>query len=142
MDIDNETFIARIYSIYDHWNGLRYIGSTIKTPQQRLKQHEYTYEAYKHGKYHFVTSFKVLCSGDYDISILETVEVSSLGALRQIEGKYIQTMDCVNKRIEDRTIKQYNKLCECGCISSRKNMTRHRKSSKHIKLMALLDASN
>mmetsp|Transcript_43428 Transcript_43428/g.55772 ORF Transcript_43428/g.55772 Transcript_43428/m.55772 type:complete len:102 (-) Transcript_43428:126-431(-) len=97
MDMENETFTAYIYSIYDHCDGLRYIGSTTKTPQQRLKGHERAYKAYTQGSNKFVTSFHVLCNGDYDISIVETVEVSSIKELRQIEGRHIKAFNCVNK---------------------------------------------
>jgi hypothetical protein len=76
---------------------LRYIGSTTKTPQQRLKGHEQSYRQYKRGKYPFITSFKVLCNGDYDISIVETVEVSSIKELRQIEGRHIKAFNSMKK---------------------------------------------
>jgi hypothetical protein len=45
-NMDNETFTAYIYQIYDHWGGLRYIGSTTKSIKQRLKGHESKYKSY------------------------------------------------------------------------------------------------
>lgn len=97
MQTDNEIFTAYIYQIYDHWDGLRYVESTTKSPKQRLNGHEYQYNYYKQGKTNFVTSFKVLCNGDYDISTLETVGVKSVKELRNIEGKYIRAINCVNR---------------------------------------------
>ena len=121
--MDNETFTAYIYQIYDHLDGLRYIGSTIKDIKQRLKQHESDYRKYKRGTYHFVTSFNILCNRDYDISILETVEVDSVRELRKIEGKYIQIIDCVNKHVAGREINESYKLSN----------KRYRERNKHTK---------
>ena len=106
--MDTETFTAYIYQIYDHLDGLRYIGSTTKDVKHRLKKHESNYRAYKCDTYPFVTSFHVLCNGDYDISIVETVEVSSIKELRQIEGRHIKAFNCVNKMVAGRTNKEYH----------------------------------
>ena len=105
--MEPETFTAYIYQIYDHWEGLRYVGSTTKSVNHRLKGHEMAYTQYKRLGTKFMTSFNVLCNGDYDISILERVEVKSLKELRKIEGKYIAAIDCVNLRVAGQTTKEY-----------------------------------
>jgi hypothetical protein len=102
--MEEETFTAYIYQIYDHWDGLRYIGSTTKDVYKRLLGHENAYRRYKRGKTTFTTSFNVLCNGDYDISVIERVGVRSVKELRRIEGKYITTMTCVNKIVAGRTL--------------------------------------
>jgi hypothetical protein len=107
-NMDNETFTAYIYQIYDHWDGLKYIGSTTKSIKQRLKQHECKYKSYKQCTSNvYTTSYKVLCNGDYDISTLETVQIKSVKELRTIEGKSIQAINCVNRNVAGRTDKQY-----------------------------------
>lgn len=161
QQIAKETFTAHIYKIYCHWTGLNYIGSTTKPVKQRLKSHEYAYKYYKLGKTNYISSFDVLKNGDYDISILESVEVESINELRKIEGAYIRLLKCVNKHVAGQTHLQYveankekikigaqkyrdinrDKLdkyllepvkCECGCMSTRRNIAQHRKSNKHI----------
>lgn len=159
--MEQELFTAHIYQIYCHWTGLKYIGSTTKNVKQRLRSHEYAYKYYKKGKTNYITSFDVLENGDYDISILETVNVDSLKELRRIEGSYIKLLKCVNKLVAGQTHSQYVELnkdkikagaqkyrdenrqklddyllkpitCECGCVSSVRNIAQHRKSNKHI----------
>jgi predicted ribonuclease YlaK len=108
--MDNETFTAYIYQIYDHWDGLRYIGSTTKDVKQRLRGHESEFKKYQKGKYGYVTSFAVLGNGDYDVSILERVNVSSVKELRQYERKYIESIKCVNKNIPLRLKHESSKI--------------------------------
>lgn len=70
--MEPETFTGYIYQIYDHWDGLRYIGSTTKNIHERLKGHERHYKCHILGTLKCIySSFKVLKNGDYDISLLE-----------------------------------------------------------------------
>ena len=108
--MDPDIFTAYIYQIYDHWDGLRYIGSTTKNIHERLKAHESYYKRYNlRTTQKYYTSYEVLRNGDYDISLLKVVEVSSMIELRIIEGEFIVANDCVNKNIAGRTNKQYHK---------------------------------
>ena len=94
------------------------------------------------------------------IELLEAKEFNSKDELRQLEGKYIRDMVCVNKRIEGRTKKEYYKdkiehiteyrnqyreknkeeiklkkstplTCECGSIYRDHHKARHGRSIKH-----------
>lgn len=106
--MEQETFTAFIYSLYDHLDGLCYIGSTTKSIEWRLKKHESKYKCYVNGTYSkFLSPFKILRNGDYDISLLKQVEVSSIQKLREIEGDFIKKTDCVNKLVAGQTRKQY-----------------------------------
>jgi hypothetical protein len=74
---------------------------------QRLAQHRSSYKAYQSGKYHFVTSFKLLEIGDCEIILLEKFPCNSREELNARERFYIETMNCVNKFIPTRTSKEY-----------------------------------
>jgi hypothetical protein len=159
-----EIFTAYIYQIYDHWDGLKYIGSTTIGLQEQLKVHESAYGCYKRCTctVPYKVAYKVLSNEDYDISILETVQVTSINELYKIEEHYIYTNDCVNIFSKDWTktqldqdyyinnidkIKQYRKVyahnkvsiqCECGCIVGRRQIRSHCRTPKHAKLISAL----
>ena len=99
---------AKIYKIVDNTNNNIYIGSTCKKLCQRLAQHRCDYKRYLEGKSHFISSFKILENNDYDIILLEKCEnITDKEGLRARERHYIETLECVNKRIEGRTINEW-----------------------------------
>lgn len=98
---------GKIYKLNDKTNGNIYIGSTIKTIEQRLLEHRNAYKSYLNGKYHFVTSFKILKNNNYSIELLELYPCNNKKELTNKESWYIRNLDCVNKKIEGRTIKEY-----------------------------------
>ena len=65
---------AKIYKIVDNTNGNIYIGSTCKKLCQRIAQHRTDYKNFLNGTNHYITSFKILENGDYDIILLEQCE--------------------------------------------------------------------
>lgn len=100
---------AKIYKIWSPSNPeLVYIGSTCEpTLARRMAGHRSNYRLYLNGKYGYVTSFKVLQYDDARIDLIESIECKCKDELRQIEGKYIEEIDCVNKLIAGRSKKQY-----------------------------------
>ena len=99
---------GKIYKIECLTTGLIYVGSTTKKYlSERLTAHRTKYTSYKNGKYCFVTSFKVLEHNNYRIDLLETVDCNTKDELRAREGFYIRALNCVNKKIEGRTDKEY-----------------------------------
>ena len=71
------------------------------------------------------TSFKVLENNDYSIILLEDVkECLSKDQLRAHERKWIETLNCVNKRIEGRTKKEWY------CDNLEKNRDKNRVKRK------------
>ena len=62
---------SKIYKITDNVTNAIYIGSTCKTLEQILNQHERNFKAFKAGKSNFVTVFKILDNNDYKIELIK-----------------------------------------------------------------------
>ena len=87
---------GKIYKLTSSNGDLVYIGSTTKTLQQRLSQHQSNYKRWKVEKYHFVTSFKVFDDGDDAvIELLEKYPCDSRKELELQERYYIESNKCV-----------------------------------------------
>jgi hypothetical protein len=101
--------LGKIYQIVCLTTGQKYISSTKqKTLAERLAGHVRDLKKWKNGKYHFVSSFTILEQGNYQIELIEAYPCNSKDGLNAREGYYIRTLDCVNKRIEGRTKKEYH----------------------------------
>ncbi|MBS1736179.1 MAG: hypothetical protein JSS98_06165 [Bacteroidetes bacterium] len=153
---------AKIYRIVSNITGQNYYGSTCeKYLCNRLAKHRGNYKRYLAGKYHYVTSFKILETNDFDIILVEKLEnCKSKDELHARERFYIENNECVNKVIPNRTTKQYyvdnkqkiseqmneyyhtnrNKVleykatphnCICGISHRYGEKARHQKSQKH-----------
>ena len=100
---------GKIYKIECLTTGLIYVGSTTKPYlKQRLGKHIDTYKQYLKGNYNYTRSFDILKNDNYRIELLEEVNCETKDQLHIREGHYIRTLECVNKRIEGRTDKEYN----------------------------------
>ena len=153
---------SKVYKIVDNTNGNIYVGSTTnKYLCQRLAKHKDDYKRYLEGyKNKYMTSFKILENGNYNIMLLENVNCEIKDQLNAKERYYIETLECVNKKLPGRTIKEYyidnrqNKLekanqyykdnkenvrerlskifeCECGSSIRKGGKILHCKSKKH-----------
>jgi hypothetical protein len=99
---------GKIYKIIDLTNDNVYIGSTCEpTLARRLAKHVGNYKRYKKGDGHYITSFKIIENGNYDIQLIESYPCSTRDELHSREGHYIKTLACVNKVIAGRTKKEY-----------------------------------
>jgi len=166
--MENKYSRAKIYKIVCNVTGLIYIGSTCEpTLARRFAGHRRCYKNYLNGKYHYVSSFKVLENEDCYIELVKECPCNSKDQLMQIEGGCIRETECVNKYIPGRTNKQYykdnkDKLiadskqyrydnkdkisakqaikfdCICGSKYTASHKTRHIKSERHKKY--LIDA--
>jgi hypothetical protein len=124
---------AKIYKIVDNTNGNIYVGSTCKKLCQRLAHHRSDYKRYLEGKYHYISSFNILENNEYDIILLENVEnCKSKEHLRARERYYIESLNCVNKRIEGRTKKDYYIDNKEIIIQTQKEYYNDHKTSKLI----------
>ena len=102
---------SKVYKIWSTQGDKIYVGSTTKQYlSQRMDTHRTAYKSWKDGKCKLITSFKLFdeyglenCS----IELLEAKECNSKDELLKIEGKYIRELECVNKRLEGRTIKKW-----------------------------------
>jgi hypothetical protein len=101
---------AFVYSLIANKSGDMYIGSTIKSLEQRLKNHESNYRCFMNGtSKKYITSYEILKQGDYRIESQHDLINCTKKQLRQSEGESIQLFNCVNKRVECRTPEEYRK---------------------------------
>jgi hypothetical protein len=100
--------LGKIYKIVCNKTGLIYVGSTCEpTLARRLAKHKADYNYYLKGNRGYITSFKILDNGDSDIVLLENCPCENKDELHKRERYYIENLECVNKRIECNTSKEY-----------------------------------
>ena len=161
-----------IYRLKDNTNGNIYYGSTIQNINKRMSKHKNHYKRYLEGKNSYLYSFEIIKNNNYNVEIVEEVECETKYELLKRERYYIENFDCINKKIPNRTYKEwlekhkdyqkeYNKknkeqrkekskiyyknnyekikdyktekiTCECGDIVNRANLSKHKKSKKHL----------
>ena len=90
--------IGRIYIIKSKQTNKVYIGSTVETLKKRFSKHKCSKTC---------SSREILKYDDAKIELLECYECENKEELRKKEGEYIRKYDCVNKKIEGRTDKEY-----------------------------------
>jgi hypothetical protein len=96
---------GKIYVIRSHQTTDIYIGSTTILLCNRLAKHKYEYKINQR----YYTSYEIIKYNDAYIELLEEIECETKEQLRAKEGYYIRSMNCVNKKIDGRTKKQYYK---------------------------------
>jgi hypothetical protein len=93
---------GKIYKITS--GDLTYIGSTCEpTLARRLTKHKTDYKKWKEGKYGHTSSFTVIETGQYEITLIELFPCGSKDELNARERFHIETNVCVNKVIPCRT---------------------------------------
>ncbi len=98
--------LGKIYKIVCHKTGLVYIGSSCEpTLARRLAKHRADYKHYLKGKKHYITSFKVLENGAYEIVLMENCSCDSKDELHKMERFLIENNICVNKHIPGKSWK-------------------------------------
>ena len=109
--MNNKFQRGKIYTIRSHLTDLIYVGSTVEPYlSTRLKGHRKNFKGYKKGKDNYRTSFDIFeIDENAYIELYEEYPCQNLQQLRKREGEVIRSLDCVNKRIEGRTKKEYNK---------------------------------
>lgn len=95
-----------MYQILSDSAGLRYVGATSTSLEERLLRHKLHKKQYERGTYHRVTSFDVLNHPDARIELLE--ECDSKEHLHERERHYIKQLDCVNRCIPGRDHREYH----------------------------------
>ena len=87
-----------IYKVVCNISNLTYVGSTFTAKLSvRLAHHRGHYKYFLKGKGNYITSFKIIERGDYNIHLIETVQVDTIYELRLKERYYVETLECVNK---------------------------------------------
>jgi hypothetical protein len=112
MEKDNNKYkTAKIYMVSDLNYTSRYIGSTIRRLSSRMSQHRECYRRFTNGgKQTYISVFSIFDKFGLEnckIELIENVVCENKEQLRKIEGDYIRKLDCVNKRVECRTDKEY-----------------------------------
>ena len=86
----------------------QYIGATIKCLAQRLIEHLSSYNCHiQNHTTHYYSSYEVIENQNCQIELLEECPCTCMNELREREKYYITTMNCVNKKIPNRTIKDF-----------------------------------
>jgi hypothetical protein len=102
---------GRIYKIVCDTTGLVYIGSTVEALSRRLTKHKANYKYYLKNNCNSKsknTSYNILKNNNYKIILIQNYPCNSKEELERQERKYIETIECVNKFIPGRTIKEWN----------------------------------
>ena len=98
---------GKIYSIRSHQTEEIYIGSTTQTLFARLASHKRRYKHYKKYKKMYTSSFHILQFDDAYIELYENCPCNCKEELTKREGEVIRELNCVNKLIPGRTLKEY-----------------------------------
>ena len=101
------TTIGKVYKIFSEKYDKIYIGSTTRLLLQRFLAHKSDYRKYNKGKHNFVTSFYILQFDDANIELIEEVNFDDKKELIRRERFHIEQNECVNKRVEGRTSKEW-----------------------------------
>jgi len=100
--MDSKYENGKIYRLSCLDTGKYYIGSTIRTIEERLYKHKHSYKYYLNGKYHYVSSFDVLENNNYVIELVKNYPCDNKRELEKQEDiyikKYMNDELCVNKQ--------------------------------------------
>ena len=101
--------LGKIYKIVG--NGKVYVGSTTRPLLcQRMTEHRSKCKLWKEGKEKYkISSFECLEDPKCYIELLEVYPCDSRDELHKCERKWIDALECINKVIPTRTVKEYDK---------------------------------
>ena len=86
---------GKIYRIICNKTGEQYIGSTTRSLEDRLSKHK--------SPTNTCTSKQIIERGDFEMQLIEEVEVNDRTHLHQIEAEHIKNNKCINKVMPYRT---------------------------------------
>tara|TARA_R110001606_G_scaffold183624_3_gene330378 strand:- start:1572 stop:2078 length:507 start_codon:yes stop_codon:yes gene_type:complete len=96
---------AKIYALRSHQTDKKYIGKTCEKLSVRMGKHKSDWKHRETRKYY--TAFEILKYDDCYIELIKECSCENVEQLNKIEGECIRENDCVNKRIENRTKKEW-----------------------------------
>jgi hypothetical protein len=100
--------LGKIYKIINNINNEIYVGSTCEPIlARRLAGHIGTYKQYLKGKTRYISSYKIIEMGNYEIVLIENYPCENKDELHKRERHYIEKLECVNKFIPGRTNNEY-----------------------------------
>ena len=124
---------GQIYKIVDKDFNKCYIGSTVQLLCKRMSGHRRGYKQYLNGKTNYVAVYSMFDEYGIDnckIVWIEDYPCSSKKELEAREGEMQKTFDCINRRIEGRTRKEY---CEDNKEYLQERSKQHREEHKEEK---------
>ena len=147
---------SKIYRLVCNTNNLTYYGSTTQQLSKRLHQHKCKIKQK-------IKSCKNFDPNNIQIFLVENYKCDNKEQLIKKEREYIEKYECVNLNIPGREIKEYyqdnkehinktikkwrnenkeriknnniNIVCDCGAEIKKYEMSRHKKSKKHLLLL-------
>ncbi len=102
-----------IYKIECNETGECYYGSTQQSLKQRMAGHKSGCKSWKLGTTPFTYSYQIIERGNYNYSLIETVECESRKQLEARERFYIESNECINKAIPCRSQEEYYEVISC-----------------------------
>ena len=112
MTQNNKYANGKIYKITDNAYTKCYIGSTVQPLSSRMGGHRRHYNSYLNEKRSLTSSFLLFEEFGIEnckIELIEEYPCEKLENLLKKEGEYIRSIDCVNKVVAGRTIKEWMK---------------------------------
>lgn len=109
-----------------------YIGSTAKTLIQRYYAHQNYYKNWLENKnnFHYYTSFEILCNNNHKIELVEEYPCKSKKELEIRERYWIETIECVNKTIPQKSEQEKKEKHKLWYINNKEHNTKLRKKIK------------
>jgi len=98
---------GKIYCLRSHQTEDIYIGSTVQPLHKRLHGHKKKYKGFLNKKNNYMSSYEIVKYTDVYIELICDCPCNSRNELCKEEGKHIRNNNCVNKRIEGRTLKEW-----------------------------------
>ena len=99
---------GRIYKLVSNHTKYIYIGSTTMPLHQRLWQHKTHYELFSKGLINKICSSKQLYHlGKVEIILIQNYPCNSKEELLMRERHFIESLECINKKIPIRTVEEY-----------------------------------
>jgi len=117
---------GKIYCIRSYHTDKVYVGSTTRKLCQRMPEHK---TLFKNNKMKY-TAKNILKYDDAYIELIEEVSVDNIEELKSYEKNYIRNMNCVNKILPNRTIKEWNRDNKKKIYEQRKKPERKLKDKK------------
>ena len=100
---------SKIYTIRSHHTDKIYIGSTCNALRKRLYDHKSAYKSYLNNIGGNCSSYDIIKYNDAYIELYEYYPCNNKVELHKREGELIRELDCVNKYIPGRNVKEYRK---------------------------------
>ncbi len=144
---------AKIYKITNDFNNDIWIRTTCDTLVKKFSVHKA--EAIRNVRKDCIIQNTIREYGfdRFRIQLVEDFPCEDVYQLRQRQGHHIREMKAINKYADSKDYYEQNKeqinehtseivVCECGCKTRRDNISKHKKTKNHLKLIAQKQDSN